>query len=282
MKNNISHIPVLLESALRELNVVPGNRYIDATLGAGGHSEEILKHGGKLLAIEADEQMKMRAEERLKTYCPTLVRGNFKDIEKIARENNFYPVSGILYDLGVSSFHYEDIPRGFSFKHKGEPLDMRLAPVDTAVTAATLLNILSEEQLTSLFHEVLPASARRIARSVVRARETKQFAIVDDMVSLGFRELPEIFLALRIAVNSEYDSIDEGIKGGFRVLEKGGRLVIISFHSLEDRAVVKALRELELAGEGKQVTKGPMHPSVTEVQENPKSRSALMRVFEKL
>jgi 16S rRNA (cytosine1402-N4)-methyltransferase len=222
------------------------------------------------------------AEERLSKYCPTLVRGNFKDIESIATTHNFSPVSGVLFDLGISSLHYTELARGFSFKNPDEALDMRLAPLDTSVTAAMLLNTLSVSQLTELFTPVLGRKAGRVAKVIDRARKQRPFEKVGDITTVLHHELSEVFLALRIAVNSEFDSIDEGITGAFSILKPGGRIVVISFHSLEDKRVVRLFKDFERASGGVHMTKDPIVPSEEEVSTNPKARSALMRVFLKI
>ena len=277
-----SHISVLLTESIHELGVFADGKYIDATLGFGGHSEAILAKGGKVLGIEADEKMIAFSEERLKNYCPTLVQGNFKDIQKIATENGFLEANGVLFDLGISSLHYSDLNRGFSFRNGDEMLDMRLSTETMAVTAAQLLNVLSVAQLTELFVEILgKGKALRISKAIAKARENKQFLKVSDLTEVVHESLPEVFLSLRIAVNSEYQSIEEGLAGALSVIKMGGRIVAISFHSLEDKLVHGLFRKWEKAGIGVYKTHTPIVPDSEEIEVNARSRSALMRVFTK-
>jgi len=267
------HIPVLLTEVLEALQIEKGKKYIDATLGAGGHSREILVQGGDLLAIEADSHMIAVAEERLKPYCPTLVRGNFAKIATIAHEANFVPVDGILMDLGISNLHYEDLKRGFSFRKQSEPLDMRLE-TETAITAADLLNSLRVEQLRDIFCLTLAFPiARNIAGMVIRAREVKPFRNVSDLVSVVGND-PEVFLALRMVVNAEMDALSQGLKGAYEILKPGGVLAVISFHSGEDRIVKEFLKQHESSEK-------PVTPTEEELRENPKSRSAKLRILQK-
>jgi len=283
MESNVTHEPVLLDEVLSALNIKKGKKYIDATLGAGGHTEAILNRGGKVLGIEADSQMLKFSEERLVNNCPTLVRGKFENIVAISKSQNFAPVDGVLMDLGISNFHYESLKRGFSFKKGNEPLDLRLAPNDTDVTAAMLLNALSEKQLESLFERIIGIhKSRGIIKKVLRARKEKPFAIVSDLQNLARQESAEIFLALRIAVNSEFEALESGLRGAVEVLKRDGVLVVISFHSLEDKLVVKLFREFEQTEVGTISTQTPIVPTEEEVSRNPKSRSALMRIFKKI
>ncbi len=278
MESKVVHEPVLLEEVLVGLEIKVDGMYIDATLGAGGHSEAILGLGGKVLGIEADETMIKLSEERLAKSCPTLVRGNFENIVEIARSQNFAPVDGVLMDLGVSNFHYETLKRGFSFRNESEPLDMRLSEKDSAVTAATLLNVLSESQLLTLFEEVIGNhKARLITKQILRARVSKPFETVFDLKRAAREMAPEVFLALRIAVNTEFQVLENGIRGAYEILKVGGKLAVISFHSLEDKIVVRLFREFG----GEMETKEPIVPSQEEVQRNSKSRSALLRIIRK-
>lgn len=264
------------------LKVYKGGRYIDATLGAGGHSEAILKLGGELLAIEADEKMKFTSEERIKSYCPTLVRGNFQNISQIARTHDFVPVDGVLFDLGISNLHYEEIGRGFSFRKSEEPLDMRLAPADTDITAATLLNMLSEKQLSDLFSDYLNKSqSLRLAKEIVEKRTEKPFEIVSDLAHMHSQGMAEVFLALRIAVNGEYEAIKKGLQGAFEILKEQGRIVVISFHSLEDQLVMNQFHKLVAEQKAQLITEKPIAPSQEELAANSKARSALLRILQK-
>lgn len=283
MESNVTHEPVLLGEVISALNIKRGKKYIDATLGAGGHTEAILNHGGKVLGIEADSQMLKFSEKRLANNCPTLVRGKFENIVAISKSQNFAPVDGVLMDLGISNFHYESLKRGFSFKKGSEPLDLRLAPADTDVTAAMLLNALSEKQLESLFERIIGIhKSRVIIKKILKVRKDKPFAIVSDLQNLSRQESAEIFLALRIAVNSELEALESGVRGAVEVLKRDGVLIVISFHSLEDKLVMKMLREFEQSEVGTISTQTPIVPTEEEILRNPKSRSALMRIFKKI
>jgi 16S rRNA (cytosine1402-N4)-methyltransferase len=287
----VFHEPVLLKEALEYLNIKPGERYIDATVGGGGHSAAIIRRSGVVLGIDADQEAVKFAKKRLAAefssskFQFSIIRGNFKNIGKIARDQNFYPVSGILYDFGLSSHQLEHSGRGFSFL-KDEPLDMRFDP-NLKVAAADIVNELSKDELTELFRKYgEEPESQKIALEIVKRRKTtpietsKQLA---DLVSgvKGRRELihpaTRVFQALRIAVNDELSSLQSSLPQALELLERGGRLVVISFHSLEDRIVKQFF-----AGSGRLLTKKPVVPSAEEVRENPRARGAKLRALEKL
>lgn len=302
------HKPVLVEEVMKLLglhdtNLRSGSKYIDATLGLGGHSLNFLKKNVSVLGIDADPESLEIAESRLKVACPTLNKnvqgpnfipalGNFRDIDKIARANNFEGVSGILMDLGISSYQLDFGKRGFSFTETGD-LDMRLDPSASGVKASDLLNALNRGALIALFDRVLENTkeSKRIADSVISYRQSKLFSSVDEFVELvngvGFKSrkwepatLP--FLALRIAVNSEIDNLEEALPKAFSLLSRNGRLGVISFHSLEDSLVKSFMKGKNESGEGKILTKKPIRPSDDEVYQNPRARSAKLRVIEKI
>jgi 16S rRNA (cytosine1402-N4)-methyltransferase len=268
------HTPVLLTEVLTALSVTPGKRYIDATVGAGGHSLAIIKAGGELLGIEADSHMITVAKERLRPNCPTLLHDNFVNISKLAQANGFVNIDGILMDLGISNLHYEELKRGFSFRKLAEPLDMRLSNETQQVTAADLLNVLRVDQLVELFVSVLDRSdATRLAKKIERTRQIKRFEKVYDFASIA-SDLPESFLALRMAVNDEITTLTKALVDAYSLLKQGGVLAVITFHSGEDRIVKEFMRSIG------QTTK-PIAPSEKEVSENPKSRSAKLRIITK-
>lgn len=296
---NDFHKSVLLREAIEFLRVTPGKKYIDATLGGGGHGLEILRRGGVLLGIDQDidaiEFVKRRwkvesrnwkiEEENLR-----LVLGNFRDLGVIAKENGFERAAGILFDLGVSSHQFDTAERGFSFSKEG-PLDMRMDST-LSVSARDLVNGLTKQELEELFVKLGEERfARKIASSIVAARSEKQIETTKELGDLirqsvyrsdyDVHPATRVFQALRIAINDELNSLREVLPQGVDLLEPGGRLVIISFHSLEDRIVKRAFLGFEEAGRGKVVTKKPLAPSDEEVEVNPRSRSAKMRVFEK-
>jgi 16S rRNA (cytosine1402-N4)-methyltransferase len=290
------HKPVLLKEAIEFLAVKPGERYIDATVGGGGHSEAILKVGGIILGIDCDPEAITAARRRLSSACPgaswRLVRGNFADLKKIAAANGFSSAAGILFDLGVSSYQLGTPKRGFSFNLES-PLDMRM-DLRLMVTAADLVNGLTENELTELFFKFGEEKcARRIARAICRARKIRPITTTNELAEVILRARPRrgkfdrthpatrCFQALRIAVNDELNSLKAALPQALEILKPEGRLVVISFHSLEDR-IVKNFLKLA-AGEGRLeiLTKKPIRPTEEEVEANPRSRSAKLRAGEK-
>lgn len=261
------HVPVLLREAIDGLNVRRGGKYIDATFGGGGHSGEIIKRGGAVLGIDVDPQV-------------AVVRGNFRDIEKIAKENGFSKVDGVLFDLGVSSMQLDSPKRGFSYKFKG-PLDLRFDPTQGR-PASEIVNRYSEEELYEIFSKFGEENgARAIARLVVRARSVEPITTTEGLVKVigGSRPvLSRIFQALRIAVNDELGALREGLGGARRLLKTGGRLVVISFHSLEDRIVKQYMRD----SDWRPLLKKPITANADEVKANPRARSAKLRIAQRL
>ena len=282
------HETVMVSEVLEALNVLLKSqaRYIDATLGTGGHAEAILERGAEVLGIDLDPQMLKIAEERLKKFGKKVkfAKGNFRNIDILAKENGFDKVDGIIFDLGTSNLQLTSAERGFSFANPEAPLDMRFEPEEQGVKGSDLLNGLREDQLRVLFGGVLGwHDSQRLARRVATERLVKPFQTVDDFLKIarvGGKErlnpatLP--FLALRIAVNSELENLEEGLLKAYVLLKKGGKLAVITFHSGED-AIVKHF--------GKRVggleTKKPIKPSPEEIAQNPKARSAKLRIIEK-
>lgn len=301
------HKPVLLSEVLEGLRVkelahLKKANFIDATLGLGGHTVEIVKNGGNALGIEADNETLEIARERLKLACPptfrtnergfyNLVLGNFRDIDKIAKVNGFNSVDGVLFDLGISSYQLGE-KRGFSFQDKSAPLDMRIDPRVAAVKASDLLMLLDAKKLSQVFETTLPrGTSKIIASNIVRKRKEKELKTVGDFletISGVFRSRDKIhhatlpFLALRIAVNSEIENLREALPKAFELLKPGARLVVISFHSGEDFVVKNFFRREESDGRARILTKKPMVPGEHEVLENPRARSAKMRIIEKI
>ncbi len=302
-----NHIPVLLKETVEALAVQPGGRYVDCTLGAGGHAAAILEHsapGGQLLGIEADPAAVARASSRLRRFDGSvlIVNDNFVNLEDICREHDFVPVSGVLFDLGLSSLQLGAEGRGFSFQYEA-PLDMRFSPTQ-ATSAADIVNTASEAALARLLFEYgEEPRARQIARLIVRARP---LATTTELASLVARLAPgherihpatRTFQALRIAVNEELTHLESALRQAVAILGHEGRLAVISYHSLEDRIVKNVLRE-EAQGclcppelpacvchhtpRLKLVTKGVVTPSPAEVEANPRARSAKLRVAERL
>lgn len=284
MTDTSYHESVMRQEVVNNLHVKSQAKYIDATLGTGGHTFAIAQKGGVVLGIEMDPEMLSIAEERLSQYKDnvTLVNGNFTQIAEIAKNNNFDKVSGIVFDLGVSNLHLKDVERGFSFANPEAELDMRLNKVSQAVKASDLLNVLRQDQLVNLFNETLePGQSRWLVGRVVSFRQKRNFEKVGDLLEIcqglrtGKKRLNEAtlpFLALRIAVNSELDNLKLVLPKAYALLEEGGNLVIITFHSKEEKIVKDFL--------GKRSDFVP--PSIEEVEKNQRSRSAKMWVIKKL
>ncbi len=282
---NKIHEPVLLEEILRHMHIKNQGNYIDATEGAGGYTKAILEKGGNILGIDADESMLKIAKENLRDVSGKahLVHGNFKDITKIAKENGLEKVDGIVFDLGVSNVHFSDRQRGFSFRNPEANLDMRLNPNSQTVKASDLLNVLRIDQLKEMFES-------NLARKIVEFRKTKKFEKVGDLTSLFPKKVPgklhpatKAFMSLRIAVNSELDNLRQALPQGYELLKTGGKLVVVSFHSLEDGIVKNFMRNTQASLiKSKDKKTKPIKPRDEEIKRNPKSRSAVMRVLEKI
>ncbi len=279
---NTFHHPVMLKEVLEGLAVRKGKKYIDATIGGGGHAGEIIKNGGILLGIDQDQE----ALDFVKNG--NLVYGNFRDIEKIAQENGFDEVDGILFDLGVSSHQLDTPGRGFSFRFPDAPLDLRMDP-GQGIPASEKIRHLSREELYEIFatygEEKL---ARSIADAFVRARGIRAVTTVGEVVRIVERivtgrserisTLARVFQALRIAVNDELGALKEGILGGGRLLTSGGRMVVLSYHSLEDRIIKLAMMRPPLVP----IIKKAVVATREEITHNPRGRSAKLRVAEKI
>lgn len=281
------HVPVLSHEVILYLNVLPGGKYIDATVGSGGHSLEIIKKGGQVVGIDLDPQILEYASRALAGKA-ILKRANFKDITQVARVRGFTTVEGILFDLGVSSLQLEKAERGFSINHPG-PLDMRMDP-DLQVRATDLVNGLNSGELMKLFSRLGQESyAKAIAKQIVEERTKHPLRTTQDLVRVvesvaGKRKTrihsaTRVFQALRIAVNDELNNLKEALPKAVDLLSPAGRLVVISFHSLEDRIVKNFFKE---RADLKILTEKPVTASLKERQENPRSRSAKLRAAEKV
>ena len=290
----VNHLPVMLTEVISLLSVKPGKKYIDSTVGGGGHTEAILKKGGEVLGIDQDPTSLAEARKHL-FACPgvfRLVRTNFVNLQKIASEEDYYPVDGILFDLGFASFQMDNPERGLSLSKDG-PLDMRLDP-GLGVTAADILNALSETQLYNLIKDVGEAdNARSLTRAIVARRRLEPFTHTRELANLVEHVNPsyrtktrlhpatKIFMALRIAVNSEFENLRSVLPQALGLVESGGRIVVISFHSGEDRIVKDTFREWEGLGKVEILTNKPVVPSNLEILNNPRSRSAKLRAVVK-
>ncbi len=303
-----THTPVLLEETIQALAVQPGGRYIDCTLGGGGHAAAILEHsspGGQLLGIDADPKAIRVARARLEDYSNStlLINENFVNLQAIGTKCNFHPVHGILFDLGLSSLQLGSSSRGFSFQQDGD-LDMRLNPRQET-TAADIVNTYAETKLAHIIYTFgEEAYSRQIARRIVQERPiltTLQLAQTIEQAVGGRRgkihPATRTFQALRIAVNHELEHLEEALKQAINLLGFEGRLVVISYHSLEDRIVKQFMRQESkdcicpprtpacICGHTaclSLITKKVITPSLEEVSSNPRSRSAKLRVAERI
>jgi 16S rRNA (cytosine1402-N4)-methyltransferase len=309
MKETPPHIPVLLDEVMQELNPHPGQRFIDATVGAGGHAEAILKAtapDGQVLALDVDPAALHIARQRLAPYIHRvrLVNANFEKVASVAQSHDFAPVHGILVDLGLSSMQLSVVERGFSFQGEG-PLDMRFDP-SGPTTAADLVNSLSQDDLADLLYRFgEERRSRAIARAIVAARPlhtTRERAEVVTRAVGGRRKArihpaTRTFQALRIAANDELGVLSNAVSEATAILAPGGRLAVISFHSLEDRIVKNFFKQesrdcvcppeqltciCDHQATLSIITRKPITASSHEVSVNPRARSAKLRVAERL
>jgi len=290
MESDAGHVPVLLEETLELLAVRPGGLWVDGTLGLGSHAEAVLRAtapDGRLLGLDRDEEALERARARLVPFGAR-VRLEHADYRELPARLGDERASGILLDLGVSSLQLDDPERGFSFQREG-PLDMRMDR-SARGTAAELVNRMRERELADLIHEYGEEPfSRRIARAIVRARETQPIETTTRLAEIvrraapksrrpGFHPATRTFQALRIRVNRELEGLGEAIERTAACLRSGGRIVVIAFHSLEDRAAKQAFRSL--AGRGfSLLTKKPLRPGEAELRQNPRARSARLRAL---
>ena len=309
------HLPVLVDEVIEMLAPAPGSLHIDATLGGGGHTERILEAAnpdGRLLGLDADPAAIARVQARLgPVYGDRLVlrRANFRELAEVAPAAGFGAVDGALFDLGLSSFQLADRERGFGFR-TGGPLDMRF-DTSRGVPASELLASLDTAELTALFRRYgEEPKAPRIARAIVDARRVAPIATAEELAALVERVLPpnprqprrthpatRVFQALRIAVNEELDALQAGLAAALDLLRPGGRLVVLSYHSLEDRIVKRFFQaerrgcicppELPVCVCGRNprlrlVTSPSLTPTDAEIATNPRARSARLRAAERL
>jgi len=301
--NNIEsayHIPVLLEESIDGMNLRPKGVYVDVTFGGGGHSKEILHRGDssiRLFSFDQDEDAERNIvdDDRF-----TFVRSNFRYLYNFLRYHGIEQVDGILADLGVSSHHFDDSERGFSFRFDGN-LDMRMNK-RSGKTAADIVNTYDEERLADIFYLYGELkNSRKLASTIVKARNRKAIVSIGDFLEIvkplfgrerEKKELAKLFQALRIEVNQEMEALKEMLLSAIEVLKPGGRLVVITYHSLEDRMVKNIMKTGNIEGKTIQDFYGnPQTPfklinkviiaSDEEVKRNPRSRSAKLRIAEK-
>lgn len=293
----MSHIPVLANEILNFFEPRDGSNYVDCTVGEGGHAELILAQNGPsgmLLGIDRDRAILDKAEKNLERFNKRviLIRDTYANLSEIISIYNFKSIYGILFDLGISSYHVEDAGGGFSFS-KDEPLDMRFDRESSEDTARDILKKWSEEQLEWLFSTYGEDNyAKVLAQEIVRIREKYPLRTTNDLVEVVRRvkkhsdkkinPATQIFQALRIVVNHELEELEDALPQAVNELIPGGRLAVISYHSLEDRLVKHFLLKKQHEAQIKILTDKPIVPSLIEQKENPRSRSAKLRLAEKL
>ncbi|MGI6711643.1 MAG: 16S rRNA (cytosine(1402)-N(4))-methyltransferase RsmH [Bacillota bacterium] len=308
------HVPVLLEESMQMLNLKKTGLYVDCTMGGTGHSKSILertKPEGKLIAIDQDEQAIAIGRERLIDYASrvTIIQGNFGNIKNILQCLGVNKVDGFIFDLGVSSYQLDNPARGFSYMEDA-PLDMRMSIFKGQKTAAELLNTESKEKIAEIiFRYGEEKWAKRIAQFIDEYRRKKEITTTGELVQIIKAAIPagarkngphpakRTFQALRIAINAELEMLESAVSDAAIFLKPGGRICVISFHSLEDRIVKQQFQRLSQGctcpphipvcicnGQPilKIITKKPIIPSAAEIKENPRARSAKLRVAEKV
>ncbi len=311
-KIEFNHVSVLLNECIENLNIKPDGIYVDGTMGGAGHSLEIVKklsRKGMLIGIDRDEEALAVAEERLKNFNNVkYVHDNHDNIDEIIKDLNIKGVDGILLDLGVSSYQIDEKTRGFTYMDDG-PLDMRMDK-SQKLTAEYIVNNYKEQDLARIIFEYGEEKfSRKIARNICEYRKNKKIETTGELVKIIEKSIPgkfreknshpakRTFQAIRIEVNNEIEPLYNTVKNSITALNSKGRLCVITFHSLEDRMVKKAFIDAEgkctcpkdlpycVCGNvslGKIITKKPILPTEKEMQENSRSRSAKLRVFEKI
>jgi 16S rRNA (cytosine1402-N4)-methyltransferase len=290
---NIEHLPVMGREMIEIIGPVEGGIYVDATVGLGGHSEMLLGkigQGGKVVGIDRDDNALARTAERLVDSRLILKKGSFSDMETILHSQGVDVADGVLLDLGVSMMQLKDLDRGFSF-NSNERLDMRMDS-SQELSAWDVVNGYSERELVRILKEYGEEyRAVKIVRSIIHDRNKKSIDTCTELADIISRAIgrtgkvhpaTKTFQALRIEVNKELDELKKGLDASLRILRIGGRLCVISYHSLEDRVVKHFIKERARADIVKQLLKKPLVPAIDEIRANPSSRSAKLRGAEKL
>ena len=309
LKNiDIQHIPVMVPEILKYLEVSSGGRYIDCTLGEGGHTKSLLEAsnpGGEVLGIDADHEAIEVSKNRLEEYGERFIydNSNFKNIKKIAMKSKFVPCHGILFDLGVSSLQLDKESRGFSFRRKA-PLDMRFS-INQTLTAQDVLNTFSESEISDILYQYgEERQSRKIAKLIIENRPLSNADELSELIKKNIRQTnykinpsTKTFQALRIYINEELNSLSQALEQSLEILGVGGRMAVISYHSLEDRIVKNFFKKeskycicppnIPECDCGhfpklKIITKKPVSPSQSEIDANKRSRSAKLRVVERI
>ena len=307
-----SHIPVMLEECMKGLNLKPNGVYFDGTIGGGGHSYEILKRtspNGRLIATDMDSFAIAAADKRLKEFAGRykIYKSNYKDFAEVLKQGRVDGLDGVLLDFGVSSFQLDEESRGFSYR-KDAPLDMRMDET-SALTAETVVNEYTQEELTRILKEYGEERfAARIAANVCRVRSSHRICRTGELAQIVEQSIPakfhgngpcarKTFQAIRIEVNKELEDLEAAVKGLTRSLKKGGRICILTFHSLEDRIVKNVFRDLEtdcicdkslpicVCGKKKEIeviTHKPLTAAKEETEKNSRSKCAKLRIAERI
>ncbi len=295
------HVPVLLDEVLMGLSTTSGQVIVDGTLGNAGHAEAIAKRIGKpgiLIGIDADPLAIQESRLVLENAAPRVIieNTNFSNIRAVLQDHNIKQVDAILLDLGLRRGSLEDTGRGFSFQKLDEPLDMRFNPNDETLTpASVMVNSFGDDTLADIFyHYADERLSRRYARAILEARSNEPIETVGDLVQIiddatptrarrpGKTSATKVFQALRMAVNKELEVLETTLLEALEILKTGGRLAVISFHSIEDRLVKRTFKKLATENLVKLTPKKPIKPTRQEILKNPLSRSATLRIITKL
>ena len=301
MEEQTYHVPVLLKESVEGMNLQPGGIYVDVTFGGGGHSREILRQGDSTIRLFSFDQDEDAERNIVDDKRFTFVRSNFRYLHNFLRYHDVEEVDAVLADLGVSSHHFDDSERGFSFRFDGK-LDMRMNK-RAGMTAAEVVNTYDEERLANIFYLYGELkNSRKLASAITKARSNKQIVTIGDFLDIvkpmfgrerEKKELAKVFQALRIEVNQEMEALKEMLYAATEALKPGGRLVVITYHSLEDRMVKNMMKTGNIEGKAEQDFFGNVQTpfrlinnkvivaSDEEVARNPRSRSAKLRIAEK-
>lgn len=298
MASEIYHVPVMRNEVVKYLNLKPGMCIVDGTLGLGGHAYEILKaigHSGHLIGVDRDAESLALAKERLKEFADNchFIQSDFRNLDAVLSQLNIQEVDGILLDLGISSYQLENSERGFSIKAEG-PLDMRMDK-HSYISAYDLVNSLSEKEISSILKNFGEERwHQRIARFIIKEREKSPIESTSDLSRVILRAVPRrfqnqkihpstrTFQAFRIAVNRELEALETILDKCVSLLKNQARICVISFHSLEDRIVKEKFRQFAGKGSLRPVEKKPVYPTEEEMSANPRSRSAKLRIAERI
>lgn len=289
----IVHLPVMVREAVEMLNIHSGGTYVDATVGLGGHAEEILKlvsSGGRFIGIDRDDEALKRVQQRMADDRVILKKGRFSDLKNLLTSIGAHKVDGILFDFGVSMLQFKEPGRGFSF-FSDDPLDMRMDR-SQRLKAEDIVNTYHESELEGILQEYGEERfARKIARAITAYRAKKRISSCRELAEIvstvyrgkgRYHPATRTFQALRIAANDEINEIRKGLEASVDLLKNGGRLCAISYHSLEDRVVKNVMREAGREGLIRVITKKPLTASYDEIRRNPSARSAKLRGAERL